>query len=49
MTNAGTGAIKLYGGWDGGSTVAPAVTPGTGAVQLNAQVSTRGDGASDRR
>ena len=34
ITNAGTGNVNLYSGWDGGSTTTPAVTLGSGYLQL---------------
>lgn len=42
ITNAGTGAIHLTAGWDGISTLAPAVVAGVGNISLDAPVSTAG-------
>jgi filamentous hemagglutinin family protein len=42
ITNAGTGDIKLYGGWDGNSISAPVVGSG-GNIEIGAAVSTGGN------
>lgn len=42
ITNAGTGDVKLYGGWDGGSISVPVVGTG-GGITLDAPVSTGGN------
>lgn len=42
ITNAGTGDVKLYGGWDGASTSAP-VVGSTGNITIDAPVSTGGN------
>lgn len=42
ITNAGTGDVKLYAGWDGASTSVPVVGT-TGAINLGAPVSTTGN------
>jgi filamentous hemagglutinin family protein len=42
ITNAGTGDVKLYAGWDGASTSAP-VVGSTGQINLNDVLSTGGN------
>jgi filamentous hemagglutinin family protein len=42
ITNAGTGDVKLYAGWDGASTSAP-VVGSSGQINLNNVLSTGGD------
>jgi filamentous hemagglutinin family protein len=43
ITNAGSGSIALYGGWDGVSTTTPSVAAGYGGINVNAAVSTLGN------
>jgi len=43
IVNLGDGAIRMFAGWNGGSTVSPVVVNGTGDIVLNAPVRTGGD------